>query len=353
MKHILRHFVQTAMCLATVAAAVTATSCDAFHKLGNERGMTAQGAAYELVVVSNTPTWEGPAGETLKSILQQPVPALNQSEPMWNVLRVTPDGFKNVIAKHRNVIKLLVDEGLESAIGVQYDVAAHPQTMMLIQASTQQALADYIAENSDNILYVLEKSERDRTLEYASKYYEGALRSLIREKFGVDMRVPKGYMLRSQSEDFVWISYEHKLASQGFFIYSYPYKGTQSLRPEALIANRNKFASRIPGPSDGSYMITYDEAEPLTKAMRINGRLWIEMRGLWDVKNDFMGGPFVSFSTVDTETNRVITLDCYVYSPQLPKRNYLRPLEHLVYLMEFPDAELSVEASAVEVGAER
>ena len=188
---------------------------------------------------------------------------------------------------------------------------------------------------------MLEKSERDRTLEYAGKYFDGSLRAIIGEKFGVDMKVPKGYMLRSQSQDFVWISYEHKLASQGFFIYSYPYKGAQSLRPEALIAARNKFASRIPGPSDGSYMITFEEAEPISRVMRIDGRLWVEMRGLWDVANDFMGGPFVSFTTVDTQTNRVVTLDCYVYSPQFPKRNYLRPLEHLVYLMEFPDAQNS------------
>lgn len=325
------------VCLAIAFAALSVSGCKSFYKLGSEPGITAQGAAYELVVVCNTPTWEGEAGETLRSILQQPVPALNQQEPMWNVLRVTPDGFKNVIAKHRNVIKLLVDENVEPAIGIQYDVSAHPQTVMLIQAPTQAALSEYIEESKENILYVLEKSERDRTLEYANKYYEGSLRAMIQEKFGVDMKVPKGYMLRSSSEDFIWISYEHKLASQGFFIYSYPYKGAQSLRPEALVAARNKFASRIPGPSEGSYMITYDEAEPLSRAIRINGRLWVEMRGLWDVKNDFMGGPFVSYSTVDTETNRVVTLDCYVYSPQLPKRNYIRPLEHLVYLMEFPE----------------
>ena len=337
----MRRFFQRAgrmtVCLAIAFAALSVSGCKSFYKLGSEPGITAQGAAYELVVVCNTPTWEGEAGETLRSILQQPVPALNQQEPMWNVLRVTPDGFKNVIAKHRNVIKLLVDENVEPAIGIQYDVSAHPQTVMLIQAPTQAALSEYIEESKENILYVLEKSERDRTLEYANKYYEGSLRAMIQEKFGVDMKVPKGYMLRSSSEDFIWISYEHKLASQGFFIYSYPYKGAQSLRPEALVAARNKFASRIPGPSEGSYMITYDEAEPLSRAIRINGRLWVEMRGLWDVKNDFMGGPFVSYSTVDTETNRVVTLDCYVYSPQLPKRNYIRPLEHLVYLMEFPE----------------
>lgn len=337
---------------ATAIAAVTLAACDAFQKLGSNNGMTAQGAAYEVVVVSNAPTWDGPAGEAMRSLLQQDIPAFNQQEPMWNVLRVLPDGFKNIIAKHRNVIKLQVDASVKPSIGVQYDVAAHPQTVIIIQSPSQEALAQYIEENGENILYVLEKSERDRTLEFANQYYEEQLRTLIRDKFGVEMKVPKGYMLRSQSDDFVWISYEHKLASQGFFIYSYPYKGVQSLQPEALVAARNKFASRIPGPADGSYMTTAEAFDPESRAIRIGGRLWIEMRGLWDVQGDFMGGPFVSFSTVDTVTNRVITLDCYVYSPQLPKRNYMRPLEHLVYLMEFRDPDLSVEASAVEIETE-
>ena len=112
----MRRFFQRAgrmtVCLAIAFAALSVSGCKSFYKLGSEPGITAQGAAYELVVVCNTPTWEGEAGETLRSILQQPVPALNQQEPMWNVLRVTPDGFKNVIAKHRNVIKLLVDENV-------------------------------------------------------------------------------------------------------------------------------------------------------------------------------------------------------------------------------------------------
>ena len=335
--------IKAAAC-AVIAAAMLA-GCDAFHKLSHERGMTAQGAAYEVIVVANTPVWEGAPGDTLRAILRQPVPALNQTEPMFDVMRVTPDGFKNVITRHRNIIKLLVDESAKTGSGVQYDVSAHPQTVMLIQAPTLRELADYISDNRDHIIYVLEKSERDRTVEYAARYYEKALHAAIGDMFGIDMKVPKGYVLRSRSEDFLWASYELPMTSQGFFIYSYPYKGASSLQPQALLAARDKFAARIPGPSDGSYMITFTEAEPLSRAIRIGGRLWIEMRGLWDVANDFMGGPFVSYSTVDTRTNRVITLDCYVHSPQTTKRNYLRSLEHLVYLIEFPEPDTDTAAA--------
>ena len=57
---------------------------------------------------------------------------------------------------------------------------------------------------------------------------------------------------------------------------------------EALTEARNRFAARIPGPSEGSYMITADVYEPDLRTFRLEGRLWVELRGFWDVKNDFM-----------------------------------------------------------------
>lgn len=151
-----------------------------------------------------------------------------------------------------------------------------------------------------------------------------------------------------------WARYEYPTASQGFFIYSYPYEGKESLSPGALLAARNKFAARIPGPSDGSYMTTSDAFAPDFRMFRMEGRLWCEMRGFWDVHGDFMGGPFVSYTTVDTATNRVFTLDCYIYSPKNPKRNYMRGVEHLLYLVKFPAAEAPAgRAAAIEPARQR
>jgi hypothetical protein len=124
----------------------------------------------------------------------------------------------------------------------------------------------------------------------------------------------------------------------------------QSLTPQALVKARNRFAQRIPGPVDGSYMITVDKIAdesgeeyvpfvPDYRTIRIGERPWIEMVGLWDVENYFMGGPYVSYTTVNQATQEVITIDCYLYSPKEEKRNMLRELEHMVYLVEFPTAD--------------
>ncbi|MDE7123513.1 MAG: DUF4837 family protein, partial [Alistipes sp.] len=230
----------------------------------------------------------------------------------------------------------------QASAAVQYDVTARPQLVVTLQGPSNASLAAYVGEHGDELLQVFESAERDRAVEFNRVFGEAKVAAVIAERFGAEMAVPKGYVLAANEPDFVWARYEYPTASQGFFVYSYPYEGPQSLSPEALLAARNRFAARIPGPADGSYMTTSTAFEPDFRMFRLEGRLWCEMRGFWDVEGDFMGGPYVSYTTVDTETGRVFTLDGYVYAPDLNKprkRNFVRGIEHLLYGIEFPAAE--------------
>ena len=286
---------------------------------------------YELIVVCPQQEWTGEVGDTLRAIFTAPIPYLNQTEPLFDVLRVTERGFTGMVADHRNILKVLKDPTLtESSVAVQYDVTSEPQIVMTLMGPSDKSITAFLSANRGNIVLALENAERDRAIKYAEKFNEKGIHDAILKNFGVEMNVPKGYALAANEPDFLWARYEYPTASQGFFIYSYPYEGKESLSPGALLAARNKFAARIPGPSDGSYMTTSDAFAPDFRMFRMEGRLWCEMRGFWDVHGDFMGGPFVSYTTVDTATNRVFTLDCYIYSPKNPKRNYMRGVEHLL-----------------------
>lgn len=324
--------------IALAAALVsTMTGCKAIHTLTDDKIKTSQGSPYELIVVCPQREWTGPVGDTLRSILRAPVPYINQTEPIFDVLRVTERGFSGIVADHRNILKVVEDPSLDkSSVGVQYDLTASPQIVLTLQGPDDRSLVDYLSRNRESLVHVLEQAERDRAVQFARSFGAANIEKAVRKDFGVGMNVPKGYVLAADTGDFLWARYEYPTASQGFFIYSYPYEGPQSLSPEALLAARNRFAARIPGPSDGSYMTTSEAFEPDFRMFRLEGRLWCELRGFWDVHGDFMGGPFVSYSTVDTATNRVFTLDCYVYSPKLGKRNFVRGVEHLLYMVTFP-----------------
>lgn len=323
--------------LLLIAAAVV--GCDAFHTLNKKK--SAQGRPYELIVVCPQMEWNGELGDSLRAVFTAPVPYLNQVEPLFDVLRVTERGFKDMIADHRNILKVVVDPEVQQAeAAVEYNVTSEPQIVVTLQGPDDKALVEYLSQNRNDLLHVLEQAERDRDVQAYTSFNNPGIEAAIRKLFGVEIKVPKGYVLAKQTDDFLWARYEYPTASQGFFVYSYPYEGPESLSLDALIKARNKFAALIPGPSDGSYMITSDAFEPDYRLFRLEGRLWCELRGFWDVEGDFMGGPFVSYTTVDTETNRVFTLDGYVYAPDLNKprkRNYIRGIEHLLYTIHFPE----------------
>ncbi len=325
--------------VAAISIVAAMGGCKAVNTLTDTK-KSSQGKPYELIIACSQQEWTGPVGDSLRAVLAAPVPYLNQTEPLFDLLRVQERGLTGLVAEHRNILKIEVDPSIEkAAAGVEYDVTARPQIIVTMMAPSDSALTRYISENRKSIVEVLEQAERDRSIQTNSEFYNTGIDAAVRKTFGVGMKVPKGYTLAKQEADFIWARYEYPTASQGFFVYSYPYEGPEALKPEALIAARNRFAARIPGPSDGSYMTTSDAFPPAFRMFRLEGRLWCELRGFWDVAGDFMGGPFVSYTTVDTKTNRVFTLDGYVYSPKLHKRNFVRGVEHLLYTVHFPDSE--------------
>ena len=329
-----------------VAILLLTIGCDSFRSLTGAK-KTAQGSPYEVLVVCDGREWESQLGEELRTVLGTPVEMLNQVEPMFDIVRITARDFKHLLPSYRNILKVLCSpEVKETAILAQYDVVASPQIVLTFQGPSTAAMVEYLRLNGKSLLQVLEIAERNRTIEYARKQGAKALEKIIREEFDIEMPISNGYLFRAESDDFVWASNEYPVASQGFFIYTHPFNGESSVTTEALVKARNNFAKRIPGPSDGSYMTTvkripnieddsYVDFLPQRKVVKIDGREWIELRGFWEVEHDFMGGPFVSYTTLDEREGELLTIDCYVYSPKYGKRNFLRPLEHLVHGVKF------------------
>lgn len=300
----------------------------------------AGGAPYEIIAVVAQPQWEGAVGDTLRSIFSAPVPYVNENEPRMDLMRVLPSAFEGFIKVHRNVLYLSIKPELkEVTLSAKKNLYADGQTLLQLSAPNDQELIEYLSDNREEILTVYELAERNRALKMNKKHKEGVMVDKIREMFGFSIDLPRGYTSRGTSGDSLLVtSFEYPIATQGIAIYSYPYTGKQNFELESLIAQRNNFVKNIPGPSGRSYMTTVREYGPEVKYKRIGGRFWAEMRGFWDLEGgDFMGGPMISWSTLDTKTNRVVCIDCYVFSPKHGQRDLLRGLEHLIFSVEFPE----------------
>ena len=311
-----------------------------------------QGALYEMFVVCSQPKWESGLGDTLKLILGAPIAMLNQTEPHFDLLRINPVAYTNLVPRHRN--QLIVNTGdkyTKPSMSVQYNVYAEPQIIVSVSAANESSLASYLWKNRKQLLHVFMMAERDRAIETNERHYVSQLHKEIQAKFDFSMKIPQGFDIRKEADGFMWITNEYPLSSLGIIIYEYPYTGIDVFKLNNIVDKRNKFTTLIPGQNDGTHMTTAD-IEPDIKYQKINNRAWAEVRGFWEVTKDFMGGPFVSYSTIDKQNQRVICIDCYVYSPDKGKRNFMRQLENLIYTVKFPDTTKKQATSADSTKAE-
>ena len=81
-----------------LAAAGLMLSCKSQGGTGDFNN--AGGKPYEIVVSIDQELWNGEVGDTLRSILLEPVPMFNQVEPQFDISRVNPGALKDLILRH-------------------------------------------------------------------------------------------------------------------------------------------------------------------------------------------------------------------------------------------------------------
>ena len=92
----------------------------------------------------------------------------------------------------------------------------------------------------------------------------------------------------------------------------------------------------LPGSEEGMYMETADSFLVDVRNIAVKGDYAFEARGLWEMHNDAMGGPFVSHVRVDRANARVIVVEGFVYKPEKLKRDLMRKLDAALYTLKLP-----------------
>ena len=297
------------------------------------------GKAGEIIIVANKAEWESEPGNELRSILAAQYPYLPQSEPSYTLINIPHKSFTSLFEYHRNIIILKVEANLEAKFTAVEDVWAAPQTVIMITAPTKEEAVKVIADNSEQLFNIINQAERNRIMRNSKRYEDIALRQFVADKFGGSPYFPKGYSLKKQTDNFVWISYETTYINLGIFVYRIPYKDSSSVQLENLMAaTSNVMQENVPGMVDNSYMTISSEVTPGLSVMKYKNRNFVEMRGLWEVKNDFMGGPFVIHAFYDKNNpNEIIVVEGFVYAPRYDKRDYIRQVESILYSFDWKE----------------
>ena len=298
------------------------------------------GKAGEIIVAMDKNDWDGNLGSTTRTILAADYPFLPQQEPLFSLSNVPVTGFAELFKVHRNLLFFNISKSDQSGVVYKNDVWAHPQCVIQVTAPTSDSAAVILKENSERIINSFEQAERDRIIANSIRYEEHSIPPAVKEMTGGSPHFPSGFKLRKKTSDFLWISDDKQYVTQGVFIYRYPAAENDNFSMENIIAHRDAaLRENVPGMFENTYMITSDAVTPAVNYIRFRGRQFAETRGLWEVYNDFMGGPFVSHSFYSKDGQYIIVLDGFVYAPKYDKRQYLRQVEAIMYSFEWDKAD--------------
>ncbi|MGI0106053.1 DUF4837 family protein [Salinimicrobium sp. WS361] len=290
---------------------------------------SSSGKINNLTVVMENDLWTGEVGEAVRRYLAAPVDGLPQEEPLFSLSQMPPEAYQGFARKNR--IFLHIQKGQEPAIKMADDAYARPQKGILITGENNEQIISLIEENAEKIISTFKKTElaeQQRRIKKSLKSDEK-----LEEQLGVSLKFPTAYRYAKETDDFFWIRKDIPTGSMEILVYEVPRhvieKDTNIVGN--IIEMRDSIGKvHIPGRVDNSYMVTESAYAPYLFESQIDGKFAWESKGIWEVKGDFMGGPFINYAVLDEENDRYVILEGFAFSPSAQKRENMMELEAIL-----------------------
>jgi len=305
-------------------------------KSSNQRILPeSSGKINDLAVVVDNDLWEGSVGEGIRDVLAAPVRGLNQDEPLFQLSQMPPTVFTGFAKSGRIVLKIEKNDESPGVIAYK-DVYARPQKVILVRGKTDDEIVNLLEEHADRIVSDLKNEEiKERQRRTKISLHKN---NSIKENLGVSIQFPSAYRIAKEDKNFYWIRKDITTGTTNIMLYELPYgsiKENDSLVNQIIHMRDSIGEVYIPGPIDGSFMVTENDYTPFLAKTTIDDKPAIETKGLWDVKNAFMSGPFVNYVIDDQANNRLLVVEGFAFAPSVAKRDYMFELESIIKSIKF------------------
>ena len=301
------------------------------------------GTSEILVVVQNEDQWKGRIGDSLRHFFMDYQYGLPQPEARNELKHIRAEVFSDLFKKQKCIFEVEINPSLEYPMAETVEnFWAAPQRYIKLSAPNITKWVETFDKQKEVYQSWFDQVERERILNVFRATKDEKIAEEIAKKFGFTLVLPQGFYIAKNEPDFMWFRKELERSSADIVIYQTPYRDTLQFETPSLVAMRNMMEGQyIPGPSEDSYMSTETEFVPplVTTAKKYPAGYAKEMRGMWKVENNFMGGPFVSYTFADSRTGQLVTVEGFYYEPNQKKRNALLQLESIAYSLKFVETE--------------
>lgn len=303
----------------------TLISCDSNNKVALS---ASSGNINNLSVVADNILWEGSIGESIRNVIGAPLYGLPQDEPLFTMRQMPTVVFSDFARRNRIVLK--IEKGNDAGTKFFEDVYAKPQKLVIISGQTNDEIINQIKENSEKIISVFKAEEIKEKQRRIKKSLH--MDNNIEKTLGLTINFPSAYRVAKEEANFFWLRREIKTGTMNFLIYEIPLdKISESEEAiNSVIRMRDSVGEKhIPGPIEGSYMITEEAYTPFLSKTIIDNKTALETRSTWEVKNAYMAGPFLNYAIKDDVNKRYIVFEGFTFAPSVEKRDYMFEFESI------------------------
>lgn len=316
------------------------------------------GELTEIVVIYDQKGSTDAFKREIEEVFGTPINGLpaSVSEPQFRIMFTDESFFKGYFKKHHNIFILLHPDNLDAlkvtygeankskieeimenddALGFEKtNVWATPQRVFYVTASSAKKLVKKVKGRADELRLIAEENEKETAVarvfdKSISKdvFYQNLMSS---KGFGV--RKPESYRVAVDNDEFLWLRKDIEDTEFGIFIYTSQFTSRDQFGLDSIIALRTKYTKKyVPGEIENNYMGISPHILPDTAAINFKGHYAVKTTGWWRVVPDeFMAGPFISYSVYDERLRRIIVVEGFFYGPDEKKAKPLRELETII-----------------------
>ena len=305
-----------------------------------------KGRSDELLVVCDSELWNESIGETFRALEDFEFPVCIKPEKAFKSVRYTTiDHFSGSNLLFHNIVvpiilsdqsptsqyfkdKLTIEDSVDFQIVVTKDVYALNQQVTYVFAKNREVFLDLI--NPQKMFSYLSDQMADKLSEDLFDGRNREAEKAVLVNLDAQLTVPRKYEVVVVDSQFCWLRQSASYHNSSVFIYKDKYTEQPDLL--SLVKLRDRIGeTRIFGNQDSTaYMMTSLEKLPVCVQKPRIDHFVMEMRGLWHMKKEIMGGSFISYALIDKEDQIIYYIEGFVFAPNEDKAQHLKEFQAIL-----------------------
>lgn len=352
--------------LFSVILLIQFSSCNEEISKGLEAFPVAFGTLNDLIIIADDDVWEGPLGDSIRNYYGASYPIMPTPEPIFDLRHFNAEQINSEILRRQlrtyliiadlsdsksgttkmikqdlgeeRVRKAMEDSGFNSTVG--RDKWARNQLLIYLFGNSKEAVAASIQSNFNGVANRIYTHDERQLI--AKTYAAGMNRFLQNEldrNLGVNAQIPSEFIqaVYKEEQNLMWFRKETKDASMNVVLKKMNYTSENQLTEGKIKEQLNTFGKEfVTTNEEGAYLRVNDWDLPVYTYQRtLNDQYALEIRGIWETENDYMGGPYFSYAILSKDQKDLLYVHCFSYAPGSQKRDIMQQLEQIVHSISF------------------